>query len=80
MTLALNVSCVACVDNTVFPSLSRGGFRADSVADFVAKAKSYTIEGIAEQVRCAYPVLEAEGDMFFQGHPRRVFDALQTPK
>ncbi len=55
-------------------------FGADSVADFVAKAKPYTIEGIAEQIRCPCLVLEAEGDMFFKGQPQQVFDALRAPK
>jgi pimeloyl-ACP methyl ester carboxylesterase len=55
-------------------------FGASSIADFIKKAKSFTMEGIIGQIQCPCLVMEAEGDIFFKGQPQRVYDALQAPK
>jgi pimeloyl-ACP methyl ester carboxylesterase len=55
-------------------------FGASSFSDFVTKAKQYTMDGVAGQIQCPCLVLEADGDMFFRGQPRQIYDALQVPK
>jgi pimeloyl-ACP methyl ester carboxylesterase len=55
-------------------------FEASSFNDFVTKAKQYTMDGIAQQIQCPCLVLEADGDMFFRGQPRQIYDALEVPK
>lgn len=63
-------------------SITQGvwSFGASGIADFIQKAKPYTIEGTIDQIKCPCLVMEAEGDIFFQGQPQRVYDALQAPK
>ena len=53
---------------------------AAGIADYVEKTKPYTMAGIISQITCPCLVLEAEGDIFFQGQPQRVYDGLQAPK
>lgn len=55
-------------------------FGASSIADFITKAKPYSMDGIVGQIQCPCLVMEAEGDMFFHGQPQKIYDALQAPK
>jgi dienelactone hydrolase len=55
-------------------------FGVSSFTEFVEKTKQYTMERIAGQIQCPCLVLEADGDMFFQGQPQQIYDALQVPK
>ena len=63
------------VDNGVW-TLGASGF-----ADFIEKTKQYTLDGgVAEKIQCPCLVMEAGKDIFFQGQPEKVYDALKAPK
>jgi pimeloyl-ACP methyl ester carboxylesterase len=55
-------------------------FGASSIADFIAKAKPYSMDGIAGQIQCPCLVMEAESDMFLPGQPQKIYDALKASK
>ena len=55
-------------------------FGASSLTDFIEKTKLYSIEGIVGQIQCPCLVMEADGDIFFKGQPKQIYDALQGPK
>ena len=55
-------------------------FGASGIADFIAKVKPYSMDGIAGQIQCPCLVMEGEGDMFLPGQPQKIYDALQAPK
>lgn len=47
---------------------------------FATESLKMSMDGIAGQIQCPCLVMEAEGDMFFQGQPQKIYDALQAPK
>jgi len=51
-----------------------------SPADLLDASKKYTMSGIIDKIKTPCLVMEAEGDIFFKGQPKRVFDELQVPK
>lgn len=51
-----------------------------SVADLLDRTKDYTLDGIIDRIRCPCLVMEADGDLFFKGQPKQVFDKLQVSK
>ena len=54
---------------------------ASGFADFTDKTKAYTLQGgIAEKIQSPCLVMDAEGDIFFEGQPQQVYDALKAPK
>ena len=55
-------------------------FQAANIVDFIQKAKLYTVVGSIEHIQCPCLVMEAEADIFFNGQPQQVYDALQVPK
>ena len=55
-------------------------FHVDSIWDLIAATESWSLEGIANQVTCPTLVCEAEGDHFFPGQPRMLYEALTCPK
>jgi hypothetical protein len=55
-------------------------FGVSSFIEFAEKAKQYTMEIVAGQIQCPCLVREADGDMFFQGQPQQIYDALEVPK
>ncbi len=55
-------------------------YGAASLSEFLNKSRKYTMEGIAGQISCPCLVLDAEGDMFFQGQPQKIYDRLRVPK
>ena len=55
-------------------------FGVSTFNDFVAETKRYSMKDIADRISCPCLVMEAEGDMFFRGQPRQIFDALAVPK
>ena len=55
-------------------------FDAKGVSEYLDKIKLMTMEGIAQQIRCPCLVLDCEGEQFFGGQPRRMYDALVSPK
>jgi pimeloyl-ACP methyl ester carboxylesterase len=55
-------------------------FGSSSISAFIQEARKYTVKDVIGQIRCPCLVMEAEGDMFFKGQPKEVYDALQAPK
>jgi pimeloyl-ACP methyl ester carboxylesterase len=55
-------------------------FGAKSVAEYVRMTKPYTLEGVADKIRCPTLVCDAEDDFFFRGQPQRVYEALTCKK
>ncbi|MGO8873369.1 MAG: alpha/beta hydrolase family protein, partial [Acidimicrobiales bacterium] len=55
-------------------------FRASSPADYYLKALDYTLAGIAEKITSPTLVIDSEGDLWYQGQARQLFDALTCDK
>lgn len=55
-------------------------FKAGSLEELVQKTELFTLEGIAEKIKCPTLVCEAENDHFFAGQPERLYSALKSPK
>jgi pimeloyl-ACP methyl ester carboxylesterase len=55
-------------------------FRASSPADYYLKALDYTLAGIAEKITCPTLVIDSEGDLWYRGQARQLFDALTCDK
>jgi pimeloyl-ACP methyl ester carboxylesterase len=51
-------------------------FKADSVCDFMSKTRPFTLKDVARLVKCPVWVGEAAADIFFQGQPEPVKNAL----
>ena len=62
------------IENGVFT------FQASSPADYYLKALDYTLAGIAEKITCPTLVIDSEGDLWYQGQARQLFDALTCEK
>ncbi|WP_194926463.1 alpha/beta hydrolase family protein [Catenulispora pinisilvae] len=58
----------------------RWNFGIDDPDELIKATQSYTMAGIADRITCPMLVLEAEVDVFFDGQPQRLFDALTSPK
>ncbi len=55
-------------------------FRASSPADYYLKALDYTLAGIAEKITCPTLVIDSEGDLWYQGQAKQLFEALTCDK
>ncbi|WP_044660720.1 alpha/beta hydrolase family protein [Sphingobium sp. YBL2] len=55
-------------------------FGVKEIADVIDRAKDYTLDGVIQNIQCPCLVMEADGDLFFKGQPKRVFDSLNVPK
>ena len=55
-------------------------FRASSPAGYFVKALDYTLAGIAEKITCPMLVVDSEGDLWYPGQARQLFEALTCPK
>ena len=55
-------------------------FGASSPAEYFLKALDYTLEGIAEKITCPTLVIDSEGDLWYSGQARQLFDALTCDK
>jgi dienelactone hydrolase len=55
-------------------------FDAASPAELMLKIKGYTLEGVAEKIKCQMLVIDSEADMFFSGQPQELYKALTCPK
>lgn len=55
-------------------------FQAKSVFELIQKTEPFTLEGVAEKIKCPMLVCEAEADHFFAGQPKRLYDALTCEK
>ena len=52
----------------------------DTPFELIQKSKNYTIKDIVQNIKCPTLVLEAEKDDSFPGQPKKVYDALTSPK
>jgi pimeloyl-ACP methyl ester carboxylesterase len=55
-------------------------FRASSPADYFLKALDYTLAGVAAKITCPTLVIDSEGDRWYPGQARQLFDALTCEK
>lgn len=55
-------------------------FLATNVEELVRKTEPFTLEGVAEQIKCPVLVCEAEHDHAFAGQPERLFQSLKGSK
>ena len=55
-------------------------FQVNSIWDLIAATESWSLEGVASRITCPTLVCEAEGDHFFAGQPKMLYDALTCPK
>jgi pimeloyl-ACP methyl ester carboxylesterase len=53
---------------------------ANSPFKLIQDSKKYTVKDIAQNIKCPTLVLEAEKDDSFPGQPKKVYDALTSPK
>jgi dienelactone hydrolase len=55
-------------------------FQVGSIWELVAATESWSLEGVADKIRCPTLVCDAAGDHFFAGQPEQLYDALTCPK
>ncbi|KOY14160.1 alpha/beta hydrolase [Paenibacillus xylanivorans] len=55
-------------------------FLATSLEELVHKTEPFTLEGVAEQIKCPVLVCEAEHDHAFAGQPEQLYKSLRGPK
>jgi alpha-beta hydrolase superfamily lysophospholipase len=55
-------------------------FQVGSIWDLIEATESWSLEGVANKIACPTLVCEAEGDHFFAGQPKRLYEALTCPK
>jgi pimeloyl-ACP methyl ester carboxylesterase len=55
-------------------------FQVGSIWDLIDVTESWSLEGVANEITCPTLVCEAEGDHFFAGQPKMLYDALTCPK
>jgi hypothetical protein len=55
-------------------------YGTDSPYEAFKMAEQYTLEGVAEKIRCPMLVTDPENEQFWPGQPHRVYEALTCPK
>ncbi|WP_213990048.1 alpha/beta fold hydrolase [Sodalis sp. dw_96] len=55
-------------------------FGVTSPSEFVRQSRRYTLAGIADDIRTATLVLNAENDQFLKGQPQAIYALLNAPK
>ena len=55
-------------------------FGTDSPYEAYKMAEQYTLEGVADKIRCPMLVTDPENEQFWPGQPRRLYEALSCPK
>ena len=55
-------------------------FQVGSIWDLIEATESWSLEAVANKITCPTLVCEAEGDHFFAGQPKMLYDALTCPK
>jgi pimeloyl-ACP methyl ester carboxylesterase len=55
-------------------------FQVGSIWDLIKATESWSLEGVAHLITCPTLVCEAEGDHFFAGQPKLLYEALMCPK
>ncbi|MFD0054384.1 alpha/beta hydrolase family protein [Streptomyces sp. NPDC127168] len=54
-------------------------FGADSMPDYVRRSRSYTLEGVAQQITTQALIFDPDNDFAFSGEPLRMHQALKSP-
>ncbi len=55
-------------------------FQVGSIWDLIEATECWSLEGVAHKITCPTLVCEAEGDHFFAGQPKMLYEALTCPK
>jgi hypothetical protein len=55
-------------------------FGTDSLFEVLERLGDYNLAGIAEQIRCPMLITDPDGEQFWPGQSRRLYDAIQSPK
>ncbi|XOK62030.1 alpha/beta hydrolase family protein [Paenibacillus elgii] len=55
-------------------------FQAKTFLELIEKTQPFTLEGVADKIKCPMLVCEAEADHFFAGQPMKLYEALTCPK
>ncbi len=55
-------------------------FQAGSIWELIETTEPWSLQGVADKIRCPTLVCEAESDHFFAGQPGMLYDALTCPK
>ncbi|WP_019911360.1 alpha/beta hydrolase family protein [Paenibacillus sp. HW567] len=55
-------------------------FMAATYQELIDKSEPFTLEGVAQHIKCPVLVCEAENDHFFHGQPQMLYDALSCQK
>jgi pimeloyl-ACP methyl ester carboxylesterase len=55
-------------------------FRVGSIWDLIKATECWSLEGVAHGITCPTLVCEADGDHFFAGQPKMLYEALTCPK
>lgn len=58
----------------------RRPFGLASLYDTFKAAQQYTLDGVADKIRCPLLILDPEGEQFWPGQSRQLYDALPGPK
>ncbi|MGZ7050255.1 MAG: hypothetical protein ACXVHO_09640, partial [Methanobacterium sp.] len=55
-------------------------FGADTPHELYLKESEYTLEGVVDKIKCNMLVIDSEKEQFFAGQPKKLYDALKSPK
>ncbi len=55
-------------------------FGADTPHELFHKESEYTLEGVSDKIECHMLVIDSEKEQFFACQPKKLYDALQSPK
>jgi hypothetical protein len=55
-------------------------YGTDSPYEAFKMVEGYTLDGVADKIRCPMLITDPENEQFWPGQPRRLYDALTCPK
>ena len=55
-------------------------FGAESPTELFVKLEDYTLEGVADNIRCNMLICDGEEEHFFEGQAKKLYDLLECPK
>ena len=55
-------------------------FGLKTPSGLMSEMKKFTLKDIAGQIKCNMLVIDSEGDIFFKGQPKKLYDKLNCPK
>jgi hypothetical protein len=57
-----------------------GPYGTDSPYEAFKMAEQYTLEGVADKIRCPMLITDPENEQFWPGHSCQLYEALTCPK